>query len=98
MATAKKTDTTKVIEDTMTTAQEQVLGAVEQGQTIVLDGFKSFLDAVNKIDIPAVPGLADMYKVRADMFEGMFDFGSAMLENQRTFTRKVLETATKAQS
>ncbi|MBT8201124.1 MAG: hypothetical protein KJO36_11470 [Acidimicrobiia bacterium] len=98
MATAKKNDTTRVVEDAVTTAQEQILGAVEQGQTLVLEGYKTMLDAISKLDMPAVPGLGDVYKVRADMFEGMFGFGAALLENQRTFTRKVLETASKAQS
>ena len=35
--------------------------------------------------------------VRADMFEGMYEFGSALIENQRTFTRSVLEAAASAQ-
>jgi hypothetical protein len=32
------------------------------------------------------------------VFEGMYEFGSALIENQRTFTRKVLETAAAAQN
>ena len=97
MATAKKTETANVIDDALNATQELVLGAAEQAQTLVLKTYKSFLDGAGKLDVPAVPGLADMYKVRADMFEGMYEFGSALIENQRTFTRSVLEAAASAQ-
>lgn len=97
MATAKKTETTNVIDDALNGTQELVLGAAEQTQTLVLKTYKAFLDGAGKLDVPTIPGLADVYKVRADMFEGMYEFGSALIENQRTFTRTVLETASAAQ-
>lgn len=98
MATAKKTPATNVIEDALSATQELVLGAVEQTQTLVLKTYQSFLDGAGKLDLPSVPGLGDVYKVRADAFEGMYEFGSALLENQRTFTHKVLEAAAGAQN
>ena len=98
MASTKKTDTTKVIEDAASTTQEQVIGAIEHGQTLVLKGFEAMVDAVGKLEIPSVPGLSEMYKVRADMFDGLFDFSSAVLDSQRNFTRRVLEVAAKAQA
>jgi hypothetical protein len=98
MATAKKTAPTNVIEEALSATQELVLGAAEQTQTLALKTYQSLLDGAGKLDIPAAPGLGDMYHVRADMFEGMYEFGSALLENQRTFTRKVLEAAASAQN
>ena len=98
MATANKTETTTVLNDALSATQELVLGAAEQTQTLVLKTYKSFLDGAGKLDVPAIPGLADMYQVRADVFEGMYEFGSALLENQRTFSRKVLEAAASAQN
>lgn len=97
MATAKKTDPTNVIDDALAATQDLVLGAAEQTQNLVLKSYKSFLDGVGKLDLPAIPGLADMYEVRADMFEGMYGFGSALIENQRAFARNVLEAAADAQ-
>lgn len=97
MATTKKTETANVIDDALNATQELVLGAAEQTQALVLKTYKSLLDGAGKLDVPAIPGLADMYKVRADMFEGMYEFGSTLIENQRTFTRNVLETASAAQ-
>ena len=98
MAAAKKTETANVIDDALSATQNLVLGAAEQTQDLVLKSYKSFLDGVGKLDVPAIPGLADMYQVRADMFEGMYGFGATLLENQRTFTRKVIETAVAAQN
>lgn len=98
MATAKKPAATTVIDDAVSATQELVLGAAEQTQDLVLKTYKSFLDGAGKLDLPAVPGLGDMYQVRADAFESIYEFGAALLENQRTFTRKVLETAAAAQS
>lgn len=97
MATAKKTETASVIDDALNATQELVLGAAEQTQALVLKTYKSFLDGAGKLDVPTIPGLADTYKLRADMFEGMYEFGSALLENQRTFTRNILEAASAAQ-
>ncbi len=98
MAATKKPAATTVIDDALSATQELVLGAAEQTQDLVLKTYKSFLDGVGKLDVPAIPGLADMYQVRADAFEGMYGFGAALIENQRTFTRKVLETAAKVQA
>lgn len=98
MAAAKKPAATTVLDDALSATRDLVLGAAEQTQDLVLKTYKSFLDGIDKLDGPAVPGLADLYQIRADVFEGMYEFGSALLENQRTFTRKVLETAAAAQS
>ena len=98
MAAAQKPAETNVIEDALSATRELVLGAAEQTQDLVLKTYKSFLDGVGKLDVPTIPGLADVYQIRADVFEGMYDFGSALLENQRTFTRKILETAAAAQN
>jgi hypothetical protein len=98
MATAKNPAATNVIDDALSASRELVLGATEQTQDLALKTYKSFLDGVGKLDVPAIPGLADMYQVRADVFDSMYEFGSALLENQRTFTRKVLETAATIQS
>ena len=72
-------------------------GVLSTATHFVLKTYKAFLDGAGKLDVPTIPGLADVYKVRADMFEGMYEFGSALIENQRTFTRTVLETASAAQ-
>jgi len=98
MAAAHKPAATTVVDDALRATQDLVLGAAEQTQDLVLKTYKSFLDGVGKFDVPTIPGLADMYQIRADMFEGMYEFGAALIENQRTFTRKVLETAAAAQN
>jgi hypothetical protein len=85
--------TVKVVEDVMAKAQQQYLTAVTETQNIALDAYKTMVDTVGKLNLPAVPGLAGLYQVPANLIEGAFDFGAAVLENQRTFAKKVLEAA-----
>ena len=77
--------------------QEQVIGAIEQGQALMLQGYEAMVDAVGKIDAPTVPVPDEYYKARADMVDSLFEFGSAVLESQRAFTRQVLEVTVKDQ-
>ena len=81
----------------MAKAHEQVVGAIEQGQAMMLKGYEAIVDAVDKLDIPKVPGADKLYEARADMFDSLFDFGTAVLESQRNFTRQVLDAAAKTQ-
>ena len=101
MATTKKTGTattaTDTIENAFSEVQDRFLEAMEQSQSLALEGYRTVLDGMAKLDVPSIPGLADMYRVRNDLFEKAFDFGIAVLESQRTFTRNVLETAADAQ-
>lgn len=98
MAATKSAGATKTVEEAVAKAQDQYIAAVEQAQGLALEGYKAWLDLVAKMGVPALPGLAGMYQLRADMFEGLFDFGAAMIENQRTFAKKILETAEAAQN
>jgi len=98
MPATKNTDATRVIEEAVSATQEQVIGAIEQGQALMLKGYETIVDAVDKLEMPSVPGLNEVYKVRAEAFDSLFDLSSAVLESQRAFTRKVLEVAAKAQS
>ncbi len=87
------TDTVKVVEDMVVKAQEQYLTALTEGQDMALETYKAVTDSVAKLNLPSVPGLGDVYKVPATALDSMFDFGAALIENQRNFTKKVLETS-----
>lgn len=109
MATKTKTtpkavidNTTKVMEDAATKAQEQYFSMLEQSQAAALEGFEAIVDAFGKIDVPAVPGLDAVVPnlndvtVPVTMFDGAFDFGMKVLENQRQFAHKMLAVTAKA--
>lgn len=95
MATKKKP--TEAVEEVAAKIQDQYMTAVEQGQTMMIDAYKAWVDTMAKVEMPTIPGLAEAYEIRADYFDGMFDLGAAMLDNQRAFTKKVLEVAGTAQ-
>lgn len=107
--TATKTETknvvdstTKALEDAATKVQEQYFSVLEQGQSLALEGFETVVDALNKIDMPAVPGLESFtsnledMKIPTDAFDGIFDFTLKVIENQREFAHKVLAVGAKA--
>jgi hypothetical protein len=97
----------KAIEDAAVKMQDQYFSALEQGQSAMLKGFEAVVTAMSKIDVPSIPGLdkvpgmdrvpsLDEMKVPADAFDGLFDFGAKMLDNQREFAHKMLAVSAKA--
>jgi len=103
MAASTKTDDAKTVLDTATKAmeeatvkaQEQYFSLLEQGQAAVLESYGTMIDAVGKVELPAIPGL-DAMKIPANAFDGYFDFAAKMLDNQREFAAKMLATTAKA--
>ncbi|MEM7274102.1 MAG: hypothetical protein AAF547_13540 [Actinomycetota bacterium] len=118
MATKSKTTTTakkaaeKVTETQATTldraeefagkAQEQYFSFVEQGQDAALRGYSAVIDAVGRIQLPAVPGMDNAPELPSlriptetlvEMSDNMFDFAVKVVENQREFAKKVLTAA-----
>ena len=92
----------KALEDATIKAQEQYFSILEQSQSAALEGYETIIDAVSKLDVPAVPGLdavvpgLDAMKVPTDAFDGLFDFTAKVLENQREFAHKLLAVNVKA--
>lgn len=95
-------NTAKVIEESASKAQEQYFSMLEQSQAAAIEGFEAIVDAMGKIDVPAVPGLDAVVpnlndvKVPVTMFDGAFDFGMKVLENQREFAHKMLAVTAKS--
>ncbi len=104
---------TKAVTDAAVKAQDQYFSVLEQGQEAVLERFTALVENVNKVEMPAVPGMDKMTEmtdkvtdriapnfempvVSEDAFDGIFDFGAKLIENQRTFTRKMLAASAKA--
>ncbi len=103
----------KAVADAAVKAQDQYFSVLEQGQEAVLERFTALVENVNKVEMPAVPGMDKMTEmtdkvtdriapnfempvVSEDAFDGIFDFGAKLIENQRTFTRKMLAASAKA--
>lgn len=82
-----------VFDDVIAKAQEQFLASVEQTQTLALDSYKALLDGVAKMDIPTIPGLTELSEIRDDLFDQAYEFTATLLDSQRTFTKKILDTA-----
>lgn len=99
--TAEKAETNS-IEDAATKAQEQYFSALEQGQEMALNGLETVVDAVSKIQIPAIPGLNSTprdlptIKIPTTVVETYFDFAAKALANQREFASKALALTTKS--
>ena len=103
---------TKAVADAAVKAQDQYFSVLEQGQEAVLERFTALVENINKVEMPDVPVLDKMTDkvaeriapnfemkmpvVPVDAFDGMFDFGAKLIENQRTFTRKMLAASAKA--
>jgi hypothetical protein len=106
---------TKAVADAAVKAQDQYFSVLEQSQDAVLERFTSLVENINKVEMPAVPGMDKMTEmtdkvtdriapnfelkmpaVSEDAFDGVFNFGAKLIENQRTFTRKILAASTKA--
>lgn len=88
--------TMKVLEDVMAKAQAQYITMLGEAQNIALDAYKTMVDGVAKLNLPAVPGvpgLAGMAKVPANMVDSAFAFGEAVLESQRSFAKKLFEVS-----
>ena len=92
----------KALEDATAKAQEQYFSLLVQSQTAALESYETIIDAVSKLDVPAVPGLdavvpgLDAMKVPTDALDGLFDFTAKVLENQREFAHKLLAVSVKA--
>ncbi len=85
--------TVKVIEDVMAKAQSQYLTVLSEAQNIALDAYKTMFDGVAKLNLPAIPGVAGMAKVPANMVDSAFAFGEAVMESQRSFARKLFDVS-----
>lgn len=86
--------TVKVMEDVMAKAQSQYMTMLGEAQNIALDAYKTMVDGVSKLNLPAVPGMpgmTGMAKVPANMVDSMFAFGEAVLESQRAFAKKLFD-------
>lgn len=86
-------ETTKVVEDMMTKAQDQYLALLAESQSVVIESYEAVAGTVAKMNLPTVPGIGELYQVPVTAFDKMFDFGSAVIENQKAFTKKVLEVS-----
>ncbi len=85
---------TKAVEDTVGKAQNQYLAMLSESQNLMLDAYKSMFDGVSKLNLPVVPGMpsvATMAKLPAQMIDSAFGFGTAVLDSQRAFAKKVFE-------
>jgi hypothetical protein len=84
---------TKAVEDVLSKAQSQYLTMLSETQNLTLDAYRTVAETVAKMNLPAVPGLEQMTEIPAKLVEGAFDFGSAVLESQREFAKKIFEVS-----
>lgn len=98
--TATESVTTQ-FESVAAKAQDQYFSLLEQGQTLVLDGFETVVDTMAKIEIPAIPGISSTPRelptitIPKDMVDTYFEFANKALANQREFANKALALAGK---
>ena len=86
---------TKAFEDAAVKAQDQYFSMLERGQNAALEGYENMWNAINKLDLPTVPGMP-AFKVDENAFDGMFDFSAKVIENQRKFAHSMLAVSAKA--
>jgi hypothetical protein len=76
--------------------QDGFLSTTRQGQEIVLEALKTWVDTVAAVTpkVPAIsiPG-ADQLPKPQDVVANAYDFAGQMLASQRRFTEEVLKTA-----
>lgn len=86
-------DSAKMVEELMGKAQTQYLAMLTETQNLTLDVYKTAVDTMSKIAIPGMPSMPSVpfATLPSQVVEGAFEFGAAVLENQRAFARKMFE-------
>lgn len=74
-------------------AQEQLLESIELTQKAALEGFRVWADAVEKV-IPEAPAASywNEWPSVEESVDNAFDFAGKLLDNQREFTKSLLQT------
>ncbi|MDQ3661854.1 MAG: hypothetical protein M3454_12500 [Actinomycetota bacterium] len=73
-------------------AQQQILESIEQTQKAALEGFRTWTDAFEKMipDTPTAKFWNDWPSVE-ESIDSAYDFAGKVLDNQRKFTKNVLQ-------
>lgn len=91
---AAKKDATKVVAETLAQGQAQYFELAEKAQNAALAAYKTYFEQMSNLGMTELPGLKAALDMRADLVEGAFDFGAAVLDNQRKFATELLSVST----
>jgi hypothetical protein len=81
------------ITDTLTTAEDQILDAIEKIQEPVVDAVRTVAETVEGIlpdDRPTAP-FGDVLPEPKEVVEFYFDFAQKVLDNQHEFAKAILD-------